>query len=307
MRLRQIEVFHAIYTSGSMTNAAKLLNVSQPSISKVLAHAEQQLGYLLFDRVKGKLVATPEADRLFGLVSNVYEHVEQLRHVAENLRASDVGKVRIAATPAFGIDLLPTAVSTYLESHSDTVFEIETLHYDEIAGALLESRVDIGLAFNPVPVPGLVTESLASGEFVAITPRDVDFGDQSRITVETLAQYPFIGLSSRGPLGRLLSSHLESSNVDLKRIVYTETYHIAKALVTKGAGVSIVDAITARSGNEENIRTWMLDPPLRYSVEVISADAMPLSILGKRFVDHLRNVVQDYLSRRYSRSVGHAS
>jgi len=290
MRLRQIEVFHAIYTSGSMTNAARLLNVSQPSVSKVLAHAEQQLGYLLFDRVKGKLVATPEADRLFGLVANVYEHVEQLRHVAENLRASDVGKVRIAATPAFGVDLLPTAISSYLESHPDTVFEIETLHYDEIAGALLESRVDIGLAFDPVPVPGLVTESLASGEFVAITPRDIDFGDQSRITVEMLAQLPFIGLSSRGPLGRLLSSHLESSNVDLNKIVYTET-----------------DAITARSGNEENIRTWMLDPPLRYSVEVIRADAMPLSILGKRFVDHLRDVVQDYLSRKYSQSAGHAS
>jgi DNA-binding transcriptional LysR family regulator len=157
MRLRQIEVFHAIYTRGSMTNAAKLLNVSQPSVSKVLAHAEQQLGYALFDRVKGKLVATPEADRLFGLVSNVYEHVEQLRHVAENLRASDVGKVRIAATPAFGIDLLPTAVSTYLDSHADTMFEIETLHHDEMADALLESRVDIGLAFDPVPAPGLVT------------------------------------------------------------------------------------------------------------------------------------------------------
>ena len=56
MRLRQIEVFHAIYSSGSMTNAAVLLNVSQPSISKVLAHAEQQLGYLLFERIKGKLI-----------------------------------------------------------------------------------------------------------------------------------------------------------------------------------------------------------------------------------------------------------
>ena len=57
--LRQIEVFHAVYSSGSMTNAAALLNVSQPSVSKVLAHAEQQLGYRLFDRVKGKLIPTP--------------------------------------------------------------------------------------------------------------------------------------------------------------------------------------------------------------------------------------------------------
>jgi len=297
MRLRQIEVFHAIYTSGSMTNAAKLLNVSQPSVSKVLAHAEQQLGYALFDRVKGKLVATPEAHRLFGLVANVYEHVEKLRNVAENLRASDVGKVRIAATPAFGVDLLPTAISSYLESHSDTVFEIETLHHDDIAGALLDSRVDIGLVFDPVLVPGLTSESLASGEFVAITPNDVDFGDRSRISVKTLANLPFIGLSARGPLGRLLSGHLERCNVDLDRIVYTETYHIAKALVSKGVGVSIVDAITARSSNDEIIKKWMLDPPLRYSVEVISADAMPLSIPGKRFVDHLKLITQDYLQQ----------
>ena len=297
MRLRQIEVFHAIYTSGSMTNAAKLLNVSQPSISKVLAHAEQQLGYALFDRVKGKLVATPEADRLFGLVSNVYEHVEQLRNVAENLRASDVGKVRIAATPAFGVDLLPTAISGYLESHSDTIFEIETLHYDEIAAALLESRVDIGLAFDPVPIPGLITESLAIGEFVAITPGDIDLGDQPRISVEALAELPFISLSAGGPLGRLLSSHLESFNVHLNNIVFTETYHIAKALVIKGAGVSIVDAFTARSSDRDNIKTWMLDPPLRYSVEVISADAMPLSIPSKRFIDHLKTVVQEFLQQ----------
>jgi DNA-binding transcriptional LysR family regulator len=295
MRLRQIEVFHAIYTSGSMTNAAKLLNVSQPSVSKVLAHAEQQLGYPLFDRVKGKLIATPEADRLFGLVSNVYEHVEQLRHVAENLRATDVGKVRIAATPAFGLDLLPTAVSGYLEKHKDTIFEIETLHYDEIAGALLESRVDIGLAFDPVPVPGLVTETLASGEFVAITPSTVDLGDQAHVSIEALAELPFISLSSRGPLGRLLSSHLESCSVDLNKIVFTETYHIAKALVAKGAGVSIVDAVTARSTEFNTVRSWLLDPPLRYSVAVISADNMPLSILCRRFIKHLKTVVEDYL------------
>lgn len=47
MRLRHIEIFHAIYTTGSITNAAKLLYVSQPSVSKVLAHAELQLGFQL--------------------------------------------------------------------------------------------------------------------------------------------------------------------------------------------------------------------------------------------------------------------
>ncbi|MXW73773.1 MAG: LysR family transcriptional regulator, partial [Chromatiales bacterium] len=48
MRLRHAEVFHAVYSSGSITAAARVLNVTQPSVSKVLAHAEQVLGYALF-------------------------------------------------------------------------------------------------------------------------------------------------------------------------------------------------------------------------------------------------------------------
>ncbi len=296
MRLRQIEVFHAIYTSGTMTNAARLLNVSQPSISKVLAHAEQQLGYPLFERVRGKLVPTPEADRLFGLVSNVYDHVEQLRHVAENLRASDAGKIRIAATPAFGVDLLPTAVASYLADHEDTVFEIETLHHDEIGSALLESRIDIGLAFDSVTLPGLTSETLARGEFVVITPPDLDLGAGDSVSIDALEGQPFIGLSARGPLGGLLTSYIDNSDVTFGQVVYTETYHIAKALVARGSGISIVDTITANSGDSEDVRTWTLEPPLHYSIDVISSDSMPPSLLCRRFIQHLGEVVRDFVA-----------
>ena len=295
MRLRQIEVFHAVYASGSVTGAARLLNVSQPSVSKVLAHAEQQLGYPLFDRVKGKLVATPEAHRLAGLVANVFDSVDQLRNVAENLRASDAGKIRIAATPAFGIDLLPGAVATYLQEHEGTVFEIETLHHDEMGEAILESRIDIGLAFDPADTPGLALEKLATGEFVVIAEQDMDFGGKHRITIEDIADLPFIGLSRRGPLGRMLSAHLDSREEGLNKIIYTETYHVAKALVARGVGVTIIDGITAGSAGHENVRSWPLDPPLTYSVSAVRNDCTPLSIVARRFIDHLREAVRGFL------------
>ena len=56
MRLRHVEVFNNVYKTGSVTAAAKLLNVSQPSVSKVLAHAEQQIGFPLFERIKLSLI-----------------------------------------------------------------------------------------------------------------------------------------------------------------------------------------------------------------------------------------------------------
>ena len=59
MTLRQIEVFHAVYVSGSITAAARALHVSQPSVSKTLRHTESGLGFALFRRLKGRLLFTP--------------------------------------------------------------------------------------------------------------------------------------------------------------------------------------------------------------------------------------------------------
>ena len=65
MNLRQIEVFQAVMQTGSTVEAARLLHVSQPGISRMLAHIELQLGLTLFERRKGKLLPTPQADALY--------------------------------------------------------------------------------------------------------------------------------------------------------------------------------------------------------------------------------------------------
>lgn len=288
MRLRQIEVFHAVYSTGSMTGAAALLNVSQPSVSKVLAHTEQQLGYLLFDRVKGKLVATPEAHRLFGHVSAVYRDVDRLQRVAANLRAGNSGQVRVAGTPAFGIEVVPKAVATFREKHSDTVFEIETLHLDEMHEALLESRIDLGIAFDPGKMPGIIDDTLATGRFVVLAPTATNFGDARTLKARDLCGHPFIGLNSRGPLGRSLSTYLESLCSELDIVTWTETYHVAKALVASGMGVTIADEVTARSGGASGIQILPLEPALLFDIKVLRLAAAPLSVTAQNFVQHLR-------------------
>ena len=85
MRTRHIEVFNNVYKTGSVTSAAKLLNVSQPSVSKVLAHAEQQLGFRLFERIRMKLVPTPEANILFKHTAIMEEVLTDINQISESL------------------------------------------------------------------------------------------------------------------------------------------------------------------------------------------------------------------------------
>lgn len=296
MRLRQIEVFHAIYTCGSMTNAAAALNVSQPSVSKVLAHAEQQLGYRLFDRVKGKLIPTPEAHQLFSHVQNVYEDVDRLRHVAVNLKVASAGRIRVAGTPAFGLEVLPRAIATFRESHPDAVFEIETLHLDELYDALRESRVDIGIGFDPSEQQGITQKKVSRAQFYVLAHRGSDLDGKTSMSLGDLRDRPFIGLNSRGPLGQALNDYLEDSNIDPHFVAWTETYHVAKALVASGAGVTITDEITARSRFAGDLVMLSLKPAVKFDITLLQRADAPLSLAAKDFRAHLGKCVKEMLS-----------
>src|SRR5690606_38532804 len=82
MRLRHIEIFEAIRRTGSLTEAAAALHISQPAASKLLAHAEMQLGFKLFERVKGRLVATREAEILSPEVTRLNQDLNSVRRLA---------------------------------------------------------------------------------------------------------------------------------------------------------------------------------------------------------------------------------
>jgi DNA-binding transcriptional LysR family regulator len=296
LRLRHIEVFHAIYSAGSVTRAAEILNCSQPAVSKVLAHAEQQLGYRLFERVRGKLVPTPEANRLFVNVTEVTASLDRLRHVAGNLREAEQGRIRIAATPALGLELLPGAIAEYRAAHKEIFFSVETRHHDGVCTALLEAGVDIGLAFAPDVRPGIVSETLGTGSFCVLAPAGLDF-KKHRLTVHDLEDLPYISLDRRGPLGRLVSAHVAASEVSLQSIAWAETYQVGKSLVAQGAGVMIADQVTAYSGTTQGLRIWPLEPELRFQVAALHLESLPLSRVCREFIEHLRLRVGRFLER----------
>ncbi|HEY5776088.1 MAG TPA: LysR family transcriptional regulator [Xanthomonadales bacterium] len=295
MRLRHIEVFHAVYTSGSITAAAKLLNVSQPSISKVLAHAEQQLGYPLFDRHKGKITPTREADRLIDHVNDAYRNINELRRVSKNLGSAQAGMIRIAMTPALGIDVIPAAIATYLDKYPQTVFEVETLHQHQVVRALRELRVDFGIVFNPPASAGIKIDPLVTAEFVALTHESLDLGDKTKLRLKDLDGLRFINLNTRSPLGQLLATHTEANNIHFQTVASVETYQMAKALVAHGAGTALIDEITARSSGHDNVIARYLDPPLRFEVSLLQSVSDPFSVTTQRFINHLKVELNTFL------------
>lgn len=146
MRLRHIEVFHAIVQAGSISGAAQILHISQPAVTKVLQHAELQLGLPLFERVKGKLLPTPEAQRLFVEVDKLNRDLIGIRRLAASLRAGESESLRVMARPALGASVLPAAMGAWAQALPNNHCRLATQHKREIGSAPLVGEDDLGLA-----------------------------------------------------------------------------------------------------------------------------------------------------------------
>ncbi|MEY8213574.1 MAG: LysR family transcriptional regulator [Colwellia sp.] len=291
MRLRHIEIFHAIYTTGSITNAAKILHVSQPSVSKVLSHSEMQLGFNLFERVKGRLIPTDEAEMLFDEVDKIYQQMRSIKNTAENIKKSEYGHINLALTPALGFSVIPNAIAKYHKIHNKVNFNVQTVHNDEVMQALLEHKCDLAMLFSPNVKPGLTSIEFSRSELVILYPK-TNFPDcPDKLTLSQLQDFEYIDISESGPLGDLLWTRMMKERIILESVIKVQTYFVAARLVAQGAGICIVDKFTAQGNLSDNIAMASFDPPLTFSVNALHLENRNLSKVTEEFIPFLEDEI----------------
>lgn len=291
MNLRQIEIFHAVYVHGTVNAAAKALNVSQPSVTKVLQYAEQSLGFDLFLRSKGRLVPTQEAHILFADVADIHDRVRSLRHASANLRKGKGSLLRISALPSLGLGAIPTAVADFVRDNDDVMFDLQTLHHDEMVRKLYERETDVAISFDvPLAAP-LSHEVIGEGELVVLYREEDMPQAPPRIPLEHLRGRRFISPTQSGPVGTMLSNELERLNVQLDEVVSARTYYVAAALVQTGLGMAIVDNFTGHAFLSSGLSFRPLQPAIAFDINAISLQNQPPSLAASRFLSCLAAVM----------------
>ncbi|MDF2494187.1 LysR substrate-binding domain-containing protein [Sphingomonas sp.] len=291
MNLRHIEIFHAVYVNGSVSAAARALNVSQPSVSKTLRHAETLLGFDLFQRTGGRLVPTEDARNLFADVAEIQERVRALREAGRNMRSGGGGRLRISALPSLALGVLPMAVSRFLQKHPKVHFDLQTVHHDDLLRKLYEREADIAIASEPPRGAALNTTWLGEGELVVLY-READMPDApARVELSDLVDRPFISLAGSGPIGTLLTDELDRLGLELNEVVAARTFYIAAGLVRAGVGVTVVDSFTAEAWLCPGLAMRPLRPSLTFDLHAIHLLDRPPSALASEFLAVLKEEI----------------
>jgi len=291
MNLRHIEIFHAVYVNGSVSAAARALNVSQPSVSKMLRHAESLLGFQLFQRTSGGLVPTEDANVLFTEVSDIQDRVYALREAARNLKRGEGGMLRVSALPSLALDALPSAVSRFLRSRENVKFDLQTVHHDDLLRKLYERETDLAIAYEVPPAAPIGHRKVGEGELVLLY-REQDMPDAPpRVALEALRDRRFISLAASGPIGHLFTQELQRQELELDEVVSARTFYIATALVRQGAGMTVVDSFTARASLAPGLSIRPLDPSLTFEVFAMFLINRPPAALATDFLKTLTAVI----------------
>lgn len=291
MNLRQLEVFHAVYLHGTVSAAARSLNVSQPSVTKVLRHAEGAIGLPLFERARGRLIPTQDAHALFAEVSDIQGRVRSLRQACHNLRLGRGSLLRVSALPSLGLGAIPEAVAAFMRGHEDVLFDLQTLHHDEMVRKLYERETDIAISYEVPPAAPVGHQVIGEGELVVLY-REEDIPDApSRIHLADLREHKFISPIQSGPIGRMLSRELDQLNVVLHEVVSARTYYVAAALVRAGVGMAIVDNFTAQASLTPGLASRPLQPAITFDINAVYLQNRPPTRTASEFLTLLADVI----------------
>lgn len=302
MRLRHVEILHAIRQAGSISGAAELLCITQPAASKILKHAEQQLGFAIFRRAGGRLQPTDQGEALLGEVEKVYEVLDRTRRTAHVLRQGLDTHLRVVCLPSLGLGVVPAAVRLFRARQTRTTLEIACRHTQEINGALLAREFDLGIGFGPADgterVPGIECSLLTTGDMVYVD-RVPHSGKTERrpIRLSDVDQARLIGLNSSHYLGVALRTVLAREGLASFPAIQVQTYYVALSLVAAGTGCAIIDEFTAIAP-PAGVTVRPIDPPLRFGVYAYSRAQQPRSRRALEFLECVRAVCADESSAR---------
>ena len=287
MRLSHIDVCNAVLMTGSVTAASRLLNVSQPAVTKLLQSAENHLGFKLFTRVKNRLVPTEEALALQAEFFDISSRVQRLRDLAQGLTNQEGALLRVDCVPSVASSLLPQVMRTFSKKFPKVNCHLETHAHLAIAERLLRRQCDIGFALASIPNPGIMEHTLVRGSGVCVAPIEEFAQSKRRVSWMDLIRCRLIRIPASTHFGGLMLEASHYNDPIRPGGITVTTNLLAMKLAEQGAGVAAIDSFTAAGADLSKVRVLPIHPEVSVELKWLRRLEAQLSHAARGFVQIL--------------------
>ncbi len=291
MNLRQLEVFHAVMRTGTVTGAARMLGVTQPSVSAVLKHCEAQLRIPLFRRVGGRLHPTPEAEAILPDIEAIFSRLDAVGRQLQDLKGGRLGTLSVAGAFPIANGFLAEAVAYFLAERPSMRVVLQSLTSPGVLDRVVSREVELGVVFEPIAHPEIESEVLLRSGVACVMRDDHPLAAQAEVAMHELEGHAVITYLPQALLRAHVDRALSDAGVMPRISAQVSLSLTGMALAYHRAGVALVEPFLLHSLPIPGLVARPLRPTIEVRTLMIRARAAPRSTVMQHFVPWLRRFV----------------
>ena len=246
--LATLELFLAAARLGSISQAAANQRIAQPSASSRIRNLERQLGMKLLERGPTGSVPTSEGTVVAGWAENLLRAAQEMAAGVEALRASQTGRLRIAASFTIAEYLLPPWLEQFLRKRPDDSVALDVANSATVLERVEAAQADLGFIESPHPTPTMRFQTVAVDELITVVRPGHPWTRRRSISVDTLASTPLV----LRELGSGTRESLEQAMLDLgldgpHSVLEVGSTSAVRSAVLNGSSPTVVSQVAVAS------------------------------------------------------------
>lgn len=280
---RQLEAFNAVMISGSTVRAAELMGVTQPAVSRLIAELEAAVRFGLFDRVRGRLVPTPEGKLFHREVEASFVGLDRLQNAAASIRDYGTGSIRIASLAAAGTVIVPSAIRSFRRTHPHTRITLHVTWSAAIRNGVADGRYDIGIAADEIDSSGVDIQLFGNFPGLIAMPEGHALARENVIKPSHLGGIPLIGLAPEDRARHRFDKVLSEAGVVPEYVIETPGAATVCELALTGDAVGFVNPLVTGTGRNPGLVLRPFEPRVMFRVYLLYPPDSQKSSLVKSF------------------------
>lgn len=287
MEIRVLRYFLAVVREESITKAAEVLHITQPTLSRQLSQLEEEIGVRLFDRGTRKIALTNEGILLRRRAEEIIQLVDTTERELVEQDEQVEGKISIGCGEIAAVRLLAELIRTFREKYNRVSFDIFTAAADLVKEQMDKGLLDIGLLLEPVDMEKYDFIRLDMREnWVVLMRPDDPLAEKECVTAEDLLSLPLIlprRMNVQSELASWFGDQYEKVNAAFTSNLSTNSAvmvgaGLAYSLVIEGAALWDQSKITYRP----------LSPALTATCVLAWKRGQPFGLAATKFIEQIK-------------------
>ena len=282
---RQIDAFKTVVQTGTVTESARMLGISQPAVSRLISDLESEVGFQLFARSGRNLKATPEALLLVEEVRRALSGLEQIKLTASAIKKFKHAQLRLIATPAFSTLIAPQLIQKFAQRQPEAMISLEIQSTDVAVEWMVSQNFDFGIAPATMVNPATKSHRLTDTHSICVFPKGHRLEKKKKVSLADLEDESFISYLPDSQFRFEVDSAFKKAGVVRTLQYEARTTDAICRLVAQGLGVSIVPTMGTLAGSGEDFSIAPFEQEIPFNGALIWSQQKTMSAVARDFLD----------------------